>query len=466
MSNETNAGKSTCFIDMPFGKKADPKSGIEVDFDQIYSEGIKPAVEAAGLECIRGDMERSGGIIHTAMFARLLLSEFVVADLTMGNPNVFYELGVRHTARPYTTIPIFATISDLPFDVSLVRAIPYDLKNGRLSNQAQVALKTAIKDRIESVLKGPLSKDSPLFQLFDEFPGIQMSHEVTDVFRSHVEYSEEFKDRLADARIAGSKEKVRDEIRAIQSELGNLKAIERGVLVDLFLSYRDAEAFEDMIALYKEFPSELKHAMITRQQYGFALNRNGDWRKALRVLEKVIADFGESAETYGLLGRVYKDRYKASDEGDPARTGYLEKAIAAYTKGFEAEPMDYYPGVNAITLLALKAEPESRAEIDRLLPLVMFAVLRQGGAESSDYWTLATVLELALVGGDRNLTNKVLPRLLATDAEGWMFQTTLDNLGLFLKQQTNSDYKNFMQKCVDEIGKKLPSLEDLDRREE
>ena len=455
MNNKSTSGKSTCFIDMPFGKKSDPKSGIEVDFDQIYNEGIKPAVEAAGLECIRGDEERSGGIIHTAMFARLLLSEFVVADLTMGNPNVFYELGVRHTARPYTTIPIFATISELPFDVSLVRAIPYELENGQLSVQAKEALKTAIINRIESVLKGPLSKDSPLFQLFDNFPGIEMSHEVTDVFRDRVEYSEEFKDRLEDARMAGSKEQIRDEIKAIQAELGNLKAVERGILIDLFLSYRDAEAFDEMIALYEEFPSELKNSMIARQQYGFALNRNGEWRKAARVLNKVITDFGESAETYGLLGRVYKDRYKASDEDDSSRTGYLEKAIAAYASGFEAEPMDYYPGVNAITLLVLKNDPESRAEIERLLPLVMFAVLRQGGAESSDYWTLATVLELALVGGDRNMADRVLPRLLSTDAKAWMFQTTLDNLGLILKQQTDADYKLFMQECMDEIRKRF-----------
>ncbi len=451
MNDESISGKSTCFIDMPFGKKTDPKSGIEVDFDQIYNEGIKPAVEAAGLECIRGDMERSGGIIHTAMFARLLLSEFVVADLTMGNPNVFYELGVRHTAKPYTTIPIFATISELPFDVSLVRAIPYELEKGQLSEQAKQTLKTAIQDRIERVLNGPLSKDSPLFQLFDDFPGIQMSHEVTDVFRDHVEYSESFRDRLEDARMAGSKQQVRDEIRKIQSKLGNLKVVERGILVDLLLSYRDAEAFDDMISLYEEFPSELKDSMVTRQQYGFALNRNGDWRKAIRVLEKVIADFGDSAETYGLLGRVYKNQYKASNEGDSARTGYLDKAIAAYTQGFEAEPMDYYPGVNAITLLVLKNDPESRTKIDRLLPLVTFAVLRQGGAESSDYWTLATVLELALVGNDKTLASKVLPRLMATDAEGWMFQTTLDNLGLILKQQTDPDYKNFMQECMDEL---------------
>lgn len=448
MNDEITAGKSSCFVDMPFGKKTDPKSGVEVDFDQIYNEAIKPAVEAAGIECIRGDKEHTGGIIHTAMFARLLLSEFVIADLTMGNPNVFYELGVRHTARPYSTIPIFATISELPFDVSLVRAIPYDLENGRISKQAKEALINAIQERIERVLKGPLSKDSPLFQLFDKFPGIEMSHEVTDVFRDRVEYSEEIKDKLEDARLAGTQEQVRDAIKSIQSELGNLKTLERGILIDLFLSYRDAEAFDDMIALYDEMPSELKDSMITRQQYGFALNRRGDWRKAERVLMKVINDFGESAETYGLLGRIYKDRYKASDDNDTAKTGYLEKAIAAYTSGFEAEPMDYYPGVNAITLLVLKNDAESREEIKRLLPLVMFAVVRQGGAESNDYWTLATLLELAILDEEKDLVNKVLPRLLATDAQGWMFQTTLDNLSLIYKQQTDDDYKAFMQECM------------------
>ena len=53
-----------------------------------------------------------------------------------------------------------------------------------------------------------------------------------------------------------------DAIREIQYELGDLKAVERGILIDLFLSYRDAEAFEDMIALYNEFPSELKNSMV------------------------------------------------------------------------------------------------------------------------------------------------------------------------------------------------------------
>ena len=69
-----------CFVDMPFGQKPDLKSGVLVDFDQIYNNAIKPAIEQCGLEPLRGDEESTGGIIHSAMFARLLLSEFVVVD--------------------------------------------------------------------------------------------------------------------------------------------------------------------------------------------------------------------------------------------------------------------------------------------------------------------------------------------------------------------------------------------------
>ena len=66
---------------MPFGKKTDLASGTEIDFDQIYESAIKPAVRDAGLEPLRGDEEELGCILHSSMFARLLLSEYVVADL-------------------------------------------------------------------------------------------------------------------------------------------------------------------------------------------------------------------------------------------------------------------------------------------------------------------------------------------------------------------------------------------------
>src|SRR5204863_8679184 len=131
-----------CFVDMPFGQKADLKSGVVVDFDQIYNEAIKPAIEQCGLEPLRGDEESTGGIIYSAMFARLLLSEFVVADLTLANANVFYELGIRHAAKPFTTVPIFAHVSALPFDVTMVRGVGYHLEKGKLTKAAAQKLKT------------------------------------------------------------------------------------------------------------------------------------------------------------------------------------------------------------------------------------------------------------------------------------------------------------------------------------
>ena len=91
---------------MPFGEKTDA-SGKKINFDAIYEELIKPAIEQAGIEPIRENEEKTGLITHKPMFERLILCEYAVADLTTANANVFYELGVRHAARPYKTILIF-----------------------------------------------------------------------------------------------------------------------------------------------------------------------------------------------------------------------------------------------------------------------------------------------------------------------------------------------------------------------
>ena len=88
-----------CFVLMPFGRKPDA-AGRLVDFDAVYRELIAPAIADAKLEPLRADEEMTGGIIHKPMFERLILCEYAVADLTTANANVFYELGVRHVARP------------------------------------------------------------------------------------------------------------------------------------------------------------------------------------------------------------------------------------------------------------------------------------------------------------------------------------------------------------------------------
>src|SRR3954468_23357681 len=141
-----------CFVLMPFGTKKDPFGGTDIDFDEIYEKAIRPGIEDAEMEPIRADEERTGGIIHKAMFERLLLCEFAVADLTTANANVFYELGVRHATRPATTLAIFASHQRLPFDLNYLRSMPYDLSEGnRFGSDAASKLRSAMTRRLSEL---------------------------------------------------------------------------------------------------------------------------------------------------------------------------------------------------------------------------------------------------------------------------------------------------------------------------
>src|SRR5206468_5232757 len=115
-----------CFVLMPFGQKPDA-AGSVIDFDGVYRDLIAPAIAKADMDPLRADEEMTGGIIHKPMFERLILCEYAVADLSTANANVFYELGLRHAVRPWSTVLIFVHGSRLPFDVALLRAMPYEL---------------------------------------------------------------------------------------------------------------------------------------------------------------------------------------------------------------------------------------------------------------------------------------------------------------------------------------------------
>jgi hypothetical protein len=165
--------------------------GVVIDFDVIYELAIRPAISEAGLEPIRGDKERTGGIIHVPMFARILLAEFMVADLTLANPNVFYELGIRHAMKPFTTVPIFATTGSLPFDVGMVRSIGYELKDGQLSAAAAEKLRTAIKERLDEAVHGSTQADSPVYQLIPDLCSPDLPPSVEQVLKDRL--SEQFR---------------------------------------------------------------------------------------------------------------------------------------------------------------------------------------------------------------------------------------------------------------------------------
>lgn len=95
-----------------------------------------------------------------------------------------------------------------------------------------------------------------------------------------------------------------------------------------------------------------------------ALNRAGRGKEAETVLINLLDNRGPSSETYGILGRVYKDRWEAAvkDGEQFFAQGLLDKAIEAYLKSFEADWRDGYPGINAVTLMELEEPPDPRRE--------------------------------------------------------------------------------------------------------
>lgn len=150
---------------MPFGAKPGA-DGSSIDFDAVYRELIVPAVEAAGLEPLRADQELIGGTIHKPMYERLVLADYAIADLTTANANVFYELGVRHAVRPYSTVLISAETNRVPFDLAPDRILPYSLEGGRPAAPGGETLIAALNAARDSDV------DSPVFQLLQGFPDI------------------------------------------------------------------------------------------------------------------------------------------------------------------------------------------------------------------------------------------------------------------------------------------------------
>jgi hypothetical protein len=412
--------RELCFVLMPFGRKSASGGGM-IDFDAVYRELIAPAISEAGLEPLRADEEMTGGVIHKPMFERLILCEFAVADLTTANANVFYELGVRHAVRPWSTILLFAEGgTQLPFDVAPLRAIPYRLSSeGKPDNTAAVI--PTIKERFAAARN--TSTDSPIFQLVEGFPDIQRLK--TDVFRDRVAYATRVREKLASARHQDA-----EAVKAIEVELGNLEAQEAGVLIDLFLSYRATKGWQEMIDLVARMPEPLAATVMMQEQLALALNRAGRGEDAERVLLDLLQKRGPSSETYGILGRVYKDRWEAAAKaGERARArGLLDKAIGAYLRGFETDWRDAYPGVNAVTLMELREPPDPRRE--QLVPVVSYAVERRIAEAKPDYWDYATRLELAVLARDEDRAAQALGDALASAREGWERETTAGNLRL------------------------------------
>lgn len=139
------------FFIRPFGTPDD------INFDRVDQELLTPACEAAGFAGGTTGLIVEQGNIRTDMFEQLIIADLVIADISIHNANVFYELGIRHSLRDKRTILIKSKGDTVPFDLRTDHYLAYDATNPRASVDKLAAVIRATWDTNK--------KDSPIFQL-------------------------------------------------------------------------------------------------------------------------------------------------------------------------------------------------------------------------------------------------------------------------------------------------------------
>ncbi len=159
----TPAGREKCFVVMPFGRKPlNDGSSRLYDFDKVYRVVIKPAIRLAGLVSCRAD-EQKGGLVHAEMFQALRDCPVVLADLSLLNPNVFYELGIRHGVCRAGTVLICRAGTSLPFDLNHVRVFFYHFDGESFDVEEARRLVKALRPALKQARQG--EPDSPFHAL-------------------------------------------------------------------------------------------------------------------------------------------------------------------------------------------------------------------------------------------------------------------------------------------------------------
>lgn len=431
--------KPLCFVIMPFGKKPD-LTGRIIDFDKVYEKFIKPVIEESGLESIRADQEMMGGIIHKPMYERLILCDFAIADLTTANANVFYELGIRYTAMPFTTFSIFETGTKIPFDLVDVRCFPYTLVDNEIVDLEEK--KEALKAYIAGIKKKKIT-DSPIYQLID---GIEFNHNLSidkvDMLRERAQHDNQINEKIKDIISLDKKEGRALKLQELEKELPEKEDWDAAMAINFILAYRSINGFQEMVNFIESLPNHLEGTVLVQEQYGFALNRAGEKDKAIEVLTKLIEEKGANSEALGILGRIYKDKYNEAKATSKFKAkGFLNKAIEIYTEGFQTDLRDFYPGINAATLKFTRGDEDTAdfakvVEYSVLTSLEKKSKISTGKSSSNfdDYWPQATLLELALLQNNQEKAFDYLAAAISTPHEKWQTDSTANNLELFKVQ--------------------------------
>lgn len=427
--------KPHAFVAMPFGVKPDSQ-GNEIDFNRVYVELIKPALEAAGLDPFRADQELRAGDIRTDMFQELLIADLVVADLTLDNPNVWYELGVRHALRARGVVLICGGRVTTAFDLYTDRKLRYSIKDRGPDPAALEQDKKNLADMVKATMESWHGrKVSPVYQLM---PSLQepdwKSLRIGDV-QEFWQQHEAWEDRIALARKAGH---IGDVL--VLADEAPIAAFRAEAWIKAGEALRKAERFnfaleqlEHGLAVEPHNLKGLREQGICLQRLALAGRPGHSLDRARAHYHKVLELYPLDPETWALLGRVDKDAWVAAWR-QPTKTveqwradateedALLRAAIDSYATAYRRNPHHYYSGINALTLMHLHQHLTNDVRYDGEMMTMAGALRFVAECEPDEqqlFWSKMTLGDLEVLVGTPETTKAAYKEVLAKNDKDW-----------------------------------------------
>lgn len=400
-----------------------PFSAVDgIDFNQVQRELILPALEKVGLVGATTEAIVEAGNIREDMFRELIEADVVIADVSVENANVYYELGIRHALRGRVTVMIRAKSVDtrVPFDLATDRQIRYPYPEpGAGVNELAAALARSMKqERI----------DSPVLDLL---PGVRVDTAPPQLPRA----LHEAIDRSREARCAADLRVIAEEVRHSRVEEPALRLI--GAALKDIEDYSGARDVwervrtswpQDLMAnralsdIYRRLadadrrPAEVASVNAMLFQSDQAIDR---------VLGRTGLAVNEEAELRAMRGANAKRRWRSAFEAVPLaerqqaalQSLFVYSAFDDYRRAFTKDLNHWYSGINALALavaLCELAEAQPEAWADR------FQTDEEADAERKELEDernrLTTAVRIS-VGNSRRLAVGQDRWLLATEAD-------------------------------------------------
>jgi len=306
--------KKTCFVIIGYGIKTDYKTGRDIDLDKTYRTIIEPVFQELGFLCFRASDIKHSGNIDLHMYENILKADFVIADITTLNPNVLYELGVRHAVRKNTTLIIAENELEYPFDLGHIVIDSYEHLGKSIDYEEVLRFRALLLEKVVSLLDSPVV-DSPLYTVIPNLINPQFTEEEV------IEIEESIEDEKSLSDIINSAEEAK---RAKDY-------------------YKAKELFREAIILSNNDPFLIQRLSLITYK-----SKEPDEKSALFEAEKILGVLNpektNDPETLGLSGAINKRLFEIYEKPD-----YLEKALWFYERGYYVK-RDYYNGINAAFL--------------------------------------------------------------------------------------------------------------------